>query len=135
MKNKTVYVPLAVDILHSAHINILKKAKKFGKVIVGLLTDSAISEYKKFPLIDYKERYKTLAGIKFVDEIVVQKNWDYSENIRKYKPNFFIHGDDWKTGIQKKTRERVIKQLKKWSGKLIEPKYTKNISSTLIKKK
>ena len=45
-----------------------------------------------------------------------------------------VHGDDWKTGVQKKTRERVIKTLKKWSGKLIEPKYTKNISSTLIKK-
>ena len=73
MKNKTIYVPLAVDILYSAHINILKKAKKYGKVIVGLLTDSAISEYKKFPLIDYKERYNTLKGIKFVDQIVEQK--------------------------------------------------------------
>ena len=73
MKNKKIYVPLAVDILHSAHINILKKAKKYGKVIVGLLTDSAISEYKKFPLIDYKERYNTLKGIKFVDQIVEQK--------------------------------------------------------------
>ena len=135
MKNKTVYVPLAVDILHSAHINILKKAKKFGKVIVGLLTDSAISEYKKFPLIDYKERYKTLAGIKFVDEIVVQKNWDYSENIRKYKPNFFIHGDDWKTGIQKNQRKKVIQNLKKINGKLIEVPFTKNVSSSEIKNK
>ena len=60
MKNKTIYVPLAVDILHSAHINILKKAKKYGKVIVGLLTDRAISEYKKLPLINYSERFKIL---------------------------------------------------------------------------
>tara|TARA_Y100000816_G_scaffold198268_1_gene145198 strand:+ start:2430 stop:3728 length:1299 start_codon:yes stop_codon:yes gene_type:complete len=135
MKNKTVYVPLAVDILHSAHINILKKAKKFGKVIVGLLTDSAISEYKKFPLINYKERYRTLAGIKFVDEIVEQKNWDYSENIKRYKPNFFIHGDDWKTGIQKNQRKKVIKALKKINGKLIEVPFSKNISSSEIKNK
>ncbi len=135
MKNKTAYVPLAVDILHSAHINILKKAKKFGKVIVGLLTDSAISEYKKFPLINYKERYRTLAGIKFVDEIVEQKNWDYSENIKRYKPNFFIHGDDWKTGIQKNQRKKVIQALKKINGKLIEVPFSKNISSSEIKNK
>ena len=65
------------------------------------MTDSAIAEYKKFPLINYKERYKTLEGIKYIDQIVEQKNWDYSENIKKYKPNYFIHGDDWKSGIQK----------------------------------
>ena len=135
MKNKTIYVPLAVDILHSAHINILKKAKKYGKVIVGLLTDSAISEYKKFPLIDYKERHNTLKGIKFVDQIVEQKNWDYSENIRKYKPNYFIHGDDWKTGIQKNQRKKVIQALKKINGKLIEVPFSKNISSSEIKDK
>ena len=51
------------------------------------------------------------------------------------KPNYVIHGDDWKKGIQKKTRDRVIKTLSKWSGKLIEPKYTNNISSTLLKTK
>ena len=135
MKNKTIYVPLAVDILHSAHINILKKAKKYGKVIVGLLTDSAIAEYKKFPLINYKERYKTLEGIKYIDQIVKQENWDYSENIKKYKPNFFIHGDDWKTGIQKHQRSKVINTLKKINGKLIEIPFKKNISSTEIKKK
>ena len=45
-KNKTVYVPLAVDILHSGHLNIIAKAKKYGKVVIGLLSDSAISEYK-----------------------------------------------------------------------------------------
>jgi phosphoenolpyruvate phosphomutase len=135
MKNKTIYVPLAVDILHSAHINILKKAKKYGKVIVGLLTDSAIAEYKKFPLINYKERYRTLEGIKYIDQIVEQKNWDYSENIKKYKPNFFIHGDDWKTGIQKKQRRKVINTLKKIKGKLIEVPFSKNISSTVIKHK
>jgi len=135
MKNKTIYVPLAVDILHSAHINVLKIAKKYGKVIVGLLTDSAIAEYKKFPLIAYEERYKTLEGIKYVDQIVEQKNWDYSINVKKYKPNFFIHGDDWKTGIQKKQRKKVINALKKINGKLIELPFNKNISSSEIKHK
>jgi phosphoenolpyruvate mutase len=135
MKDKIVYVPLAVDILHSAHINILKKAQKYGKVVVGLLTDKAISEYKKLPLINYDERFKILSGIKFVDKIVEQSCWDYTKNIKKYKPDFFIHGDDWKVGIQKKQRKKVIQSLKINNGKLIEVPFTKNISSTEIKNK
>ena len=135
MKNKTIYVPLAVDILHSAHINILKKAKKYGNVVVGLLTDKAISEYKKLPLINYNERYKILSGIRFVDKIVEQDTWDYSKNIKRYKPDFFIHGDDWKVGIQKNQRKKVIQALKENNGKLIEVAFTKDISSTEIKNK
>ena len=66
--------------------------------------------------------------------MIPQKTLDYVENLNLIKPEYVIHGDDWKNGIQKKTRDRVIKTLKKWSGKLIEPKYTKNISSTSIKR-
>jgi len=135
MKNKIVYVPLAVDLLHSAHINILKKAKKYGTVIVGLMTDNAISEYKKVPILNYKERFEILSGVRFIDKIVEQTNWDYSDNIKRYKPDYFIHGDDWKTGIQKKQRAKVIKTLKKYKGKLIEVTFDKNISSTEIKNK
>jgi len=135
MKNKIVYVPMACDILHSAHINILKKAKKYGKVIVGLLTDKAISEYKKLPLINYDERFKILSGIKFVDQVIEQASWDCSDNIKKIKPDYFIHGDDWKVGIQKNLRNKVIQSLKKNNGKLIEVPFTKNISSTEIKNK
>jgi phosphoenolpyruvate phosphomutase / 2-hydroxyethylphosphonate cytidylyltransferase len=130
-----VYVPLAVDILHSAHINLLKFAKKKGKVVVGLLTDSAISQYKKIPLLNYNERYKIISSVKYVDEIVLQENWDYSENIIKYKPSYFVHGNDWKDGIQKNQRSKVITCLKKYGGKLIEIPYTKNISSQEIKDK
>jgi phosphoenolpyruvate mutase len=135
MKNKIVYVPLAVDLLHSAHISILKKAQTYGRVIVGLMTDKAISEYKKLPILDYNERFEILSGIKFIDKIVKQDNWDYSENISKYKPNYFIHGDDWKAGIQKSQRNKVIQALKKNKGKLIEVPFTKNISSSEIKNK
>ena len=135
MKNKIVYVPLAVDLLHSAHINILKKAKKYGTVIVGLMTDNAISEYKKVPILNYKERFEILSGVRFIDKIVEQTNWDYSDNIKRYKPDYFIHGDDWKTGIQKKQRAKVVKTLKKYKGKLIEVTFDKNISSTEIKNK
>ena len=132
---KKVYVGLSADIMHEGHINILKTSSKFGNITVGLLTDKAIASYKKIPHLSYKQREIILKNIKFVSKVIPQKTLDYTYNLNLIKPDFVVHGDDWKSGVQKKTREKVIKELKKWGGKLIEPKYTKNISSTLIKKK
>ena len=130
---KTIYVPLAIDVLHSAHINLLKIASTYGYVIVGLLTDKAISEYKQIPMLNFQERYKIVSSLKFVNQIVEQDQWDYTINIKKYKPNYFLHGDDWKKGIQKNLRRKVTKTLKNIKCKLIEIPYTKNISSSEIK--
>jgi len=136
MKNiKTVYVGLSADILHEGHINILKTANSYGNVVVGLLTDEAIASYKNIPYLDFKKRKVVVENIKFVSKVIPQYTLDYVENLNLIKPNYVVHGDDWKNGVQKKTRDRVIKTLKKWSGKLIEPRYTKNISSTEIKNK
>jgi len=132
---KKVYVGLAADILHKGHINILKKAYSYGDVYIGLLTDKAIASYKNIPYLDYEKRKIIVENIKYVKKVIPQNTLDYVKNLKIIKPDYVIHGDDWKSGVQKKTRERVIQILKKWSGKLIEPKYTKNISSTLIKKK
>ena len=134
-KNKIVYVGLSADILHEGHINIIKTAKKYGEVIVGLLTDKAIASYKSIPKLSYRQREVVLKNIKYIKKVIPQKTLDYSDNLNLIKPNYVVHGDDWKTGIQSQTRLRVIKTLKKWGGKLIEPKYTKNISSTIIKNK
>ena len=136
MKNiKNVYVGLSADILHEGHINILKIAKQYGNVIVGLLTDEAIASYKNIPYLDFNKRKIVVENIKYVTKVIPQVTLDYVQNLELIKPDFVVHGDDWKFGVQKKTRDRVVKTLKKWSGKLIEPKYTKNISSTSIKKK
>ncbi len=134
-KKKRVYVGLSADILHEGHIKILKTAAQLGDVTVGLLTDRAISTYKKFPILDYKQRAIVLKSLKYVKNIYPQDTLDYTKNLKIFKPDFLVHGDDWKKGIQKKTRSSAIKTLKKWGGKLVEPKYTKNISSSLIKKK
>ena len=131
---KLVYVGLSADILHEGHINILKIANKYGEVIVGLLTDQAIASYKKIPHLSYKQREIVLKNIKYVTKVIPQKTLDYRPNLKALKPNYVVHGDDWKIGIQKQVRLNVITTLKKWGGKLIEPKYTKNISSSLIKK-
>ena len=136
MKNdKVVYVGLSADILHEGHINILKIANSYGKVIVGLLTDEAIASYKNIPYLSFKQRKVVLENLKYVNNVIAQKTLDYVDNLNLIRPDYVVHGNDWKSGVQKKTRDRVIKTLKKWSGKLIEPKYTENISSTIIKNK
>ena len=133
LKNKKVYLALSVDILHKGHINILKTASKLGHVTVGLLKDKAIASYKSIPYLDYNSRKIIVENIKYVDQVIPQETLDYEPNLNLIKPDFVVHGDDWKKGIQQQTRLKVIKVLKKWSGKLVEPKYTKKISSTILK--
>ncbi len=126
---------LAVDIIHEGHINILEIASSYGEVIVGLLTDEAISSYKNIPYLNYERRRIIVQNIKYVKKVIPQNSLSYVPNLNLIKPDFVVHGDDWKKGVQQQTRRDVIKTLKKWSGKLIEPKYTKNVSSTMIKNK
>ena len=130
---KKVYVCLSADILHQGHINILKKASKLGEVIVGLMTDKAINNYKKIPFLNYSQREVVLKNLNMIKEVIPQNTMDYRKNLRKLKPHYVVHGDDWKSGTLKKNRIQVINELKKWSGKLVEYPYTKNISSTDIK--
>ena len=118
---KKVYVGLAADIMHEGHINILKIASNLGEVTVGLLTDQAISSYKKLPHLSYNQRKVVIKNLKFVKNVIPQTTLDYRPNLKIVKPNFVVHGDDWKSGIQKLTRNQVIKTLKQWGGKLIEP--------------
>jgi len=132
---KKVFVGLSVDLFHEGHINILKTASKYGDVIVGLLTDDAIASYKNIPYLNFNRRKIVVQNIKYVKKVIPQNTLSYVPNLNLIRPDFVVHGDDWKKGVQKQTRLDVIKTLKKWSGKLIEPKYTKNISSTLIKNK
>jgi phosphoenolpyruvate phosphomutase / 2-hydroxyethylphosphonate cytidylyltransferase len=127
-KNKIIYVPMGADIIHAGHLNIIKKAKKYGEIVIGLFTDSAIAEYKTLPLINYNQRLEIMKNIKGISKIMKQDTWDYSINLNKLKPNYVIHGDDWKKGIQQKTRQKVIKLLKKWKGRLIEVPYTRKIN-------
>jgi len=129
---KKVYVGLSADLLHPGHINIITESRKLGEVIVGLLTDKAISSYKRLPYLNYQQRKAIVENIKGVNEVVEQKELDYTKNLRKYKPDYVVHGDDWKKGVQKEVRKRVVDVLSEWGGKLHEVPYTKGISSTNI---
>lgn len=133
-KIKNIYVAMSADLLHEGHMNILKIANSYGNVIVGLLSSKAISTYKKKPTLSFKQRKAVLEKIIYVKEVIKQDTLDYTKNLTKIKPSIVVHGDDWRKGPQKETRRKVLKVLKKWNGKLIEPKYTKGISSSYIKK-
>ena len=131
-ERKTVYVGMSADLIHPGHLNILKHAQKHGDVIVGLLTDEAIASYKRLPYMSFDQRKIVVESIKGVTEVVPQETLDYTSNLKKLKPNYVVHGDDWKSGVQQATRQRVIDTLSEWGGELIEIPYTKGISSTAL---
>ena len=125
-----VYIGMSADLVHKGHLNIINQGLKYGKVIIGLLTDEAIASYKRLPLISFEERKLILQNLKGVYKVIKQDTLDYEKNLLKLKPKYVVHGSDWKTGVQKNTRSKVINLLKKWNGVLIEPDYTTGISST-----
>jgi phosphoenolpyruvate phosphomutase len=126
---------MAVDFLHHGHINILIKAKKYGNVIVGLMTDAGIKSYKgKKPIISFKNRLKILNHINIISYILPLSGLKYTHFAKKFKFDFFIHGSDWKKNVQSGQRIKLKKIMKNWGGKVIDIPYTKNISSSKIKK-
>lgn len=127
---KTVYVGMGTDLIHHGHINIIEKARELGEVTVGLLSDEAVTKFSRIPFLEYEDRKRILENIKGVKEVVLQSSLDYEENLRKLKPDYVVHGTDWRVGPQKHVRDKVIKMLEEWGGELIEPEYTDGISSS-----
>ncbi len=129
---KTVYVGMSADMIHPGHLNIIHEACKLGSVTVGVLTDAAIASYKRLPYLTYEQRAEIVSNIKGVDRVVPQTTLDYVPNLRELKPDYVVHGDDWKEGVQQKTRQRIIEAMAEWGGKVIDVPYTKGISSTAM---
>ena len=127
-----VYVGMGADLLHPGHLNVISTAAKYGDVIIGLLTDNAIAKFSHLPYMTYEQRKIVVQAVKGVTEVVMQSTLDYTENLESIKPEYVVHGDDWKVGPQAETREKVIETLKQWGGKLIEVPYTQGISSAAI---
>ena len=129
-KSKKVYIAMSADLVHQGHVNIIAEGHKLGKVIIGLLTDEAIASYKRLPLIAFNERKIIVENLKGVEKVVPQTTLDYVPNLKELKPDYVVHGDDWKTGVQKEVRQRVLDTLAEWGGELVEPRYTEGVSST-----
>lgn len=132
MNKKQVYVGMSADMIHPGHLNIIHEAVKLGSVTVGVLTDAAIASYKRLPYLTYEQRAEIVSNIKGVDRVVPQTTLDYVPNLRELKPDYVVHGDDWKEGVQQKTRQRIIEAMAEWGGQVIDIPYTQGISSTAM---
>lgn len=113
---------MSATIIHHGHIRILKKAKKYGKVIVALTSDSELKKIKKLkPLLNFNQRKEILKAIKYVDKVVISK-WKISNQfLKKNKIDLIIRGHDHKND-EFDVKKKIFKR-------------TRNISSSLIRKK
>lgn len=121
---KTVYMSFSTDMLHSGHIAIIEKAAALGQLTIGVLTDQVIASYKRYPLLSYEERVNMLQSIRGVYRIVEQNSLSYADNLGKLRPDYVVHGDDWKSGVQKPIRDEVVSILNEYGGELVEYPYS-----------
>ncbi len=129
---KTVYLGITGDIIHPGIINIINEGAKLGELTIGLLTDSAIVSHKRLPYLTYEQRKQVVENIKGVAKVVPQEDWSYVPNLKKYKPDYIIHGDDWKTNYLSKIRDEVFEVMKEWGGQVVEIPYTQGINSSAL---
>ena len=128
----SVYVAMSADLIHPGHMNVLRHAAELGDVTVGLLTDAAIASYKRLPHMTFEQRKAVVEMLKGVTRVVPQETLDYVPNLVRLEPDYVVHGDDWRRGVQRRTRQRVIEALEQWGGRLVEVPYTEGISSTQL---
>ncbi len=124
VENRTVYMCFSTDLIHGGHIEIIRKARRLGKLIVGVLSDEAVASYKRFPLVPCAERMKLFENIAGVSRVVEQRTLSYRENIEAYRPDIVVHGDDWCAGFQKPVRDEVVSLLEGYGGRLVEFPYS-----------
>ncbi len=123
---KKVYTCFCTDVIHEGHRNILQEAKKYGEVTVGILSDAAMIKFNRFPTITMEERKKMIADTGLADTVMIQNEIMYDNVIGTIKPDYVIHGDNWRNGPERAIRQNVIDNLEKYGGELIEVAYTYN---------
>ena len=124
--NRTVYMCFSADIIHGGHIAIIKKAARLGKLIVGVLSDEAVASYKRFPLIPFEERKALVGSIAGVCRVVEQRTLSYADVLRTLRPDYVVHGDNWREGFQKPIRDEVVSILAEYGGRLVEFPYSRD---------
>ena len=119
---KRILVDMSAVLIHHGHIRLLKKAKKYGEVIVALTTDKEIKKKKKVtPELNFNQRKEILQSIKFVKK-VIPSPWLINDNyLKKHKIDFIVNGKDNKNDVSK--------------NKLILFNRTKKISTTILRRK
>ncbi len=123
---KTIYACFTTDVIHEGHLNVIRTAKQYGKVMIGVMSDEALVKFDRFPTLNCEQRQQLFKDLPEVDEVVVQNSVSYKDNLLKYRPDYVIHGDNWKDNAQQVIRNEVIELLGQWGGQLIEVPYTRN---------
>ena len=92
-----VYVDIVGDLFHSGHVEFLKKARSFGDyLIVGVLADDVVEEYKRRPILNLQERVNAVEACKYVDEVIVAPPLRLTEEmVKEYQISYVVHGDDF----------------------------------------
>ena len=124
VNERKVYMCFSTEFIHSGHIAIIKRARRLGKLIIGVLSDEAVASFKRFPLMPFEERKALISNIAGVEAVVEQKTLSYADNLRALKPDYVVHGDDWVSGFQKPIRQEVIDILNEYGGQLVEYPYS-----------
>lgn len=123
---KKVYTCFCTDVIHEGHLNILREASKLGEVYVGVLSDEAMVGFNRFPTISLEQRIEIVRSTGLVHQVLVQEEIVYDKILQELKPDYVVHGDNWKEGPESFIRENVLMNLQKLGGELIEIPYTYN---------
>ncbi len=111
---KKVFMSLSTDVIHGGHIRMIENAASLGELTIGVLNDQVVASYKRFPLLSCKERMRIAASIQGVSHVIEQDEMSYRKVIKELKPDYVVHGDDWRSGIQQPIREEVLLLLKEY---------------------
>lgn len=121
-----VYTALGTDVIHEGHLNILKHAQEYGTVVVGALSDKALIRYSRFPTVSQEERVKLYESLEGVSRVIIQDDYLYDDVIATLKPDYVVHGDNWKNGPERAIRNNIEGLLATYGGTLIEVPYTRS---------
>ena len=116
---KKVYTCFCTDIIHEGHMKILEEAGKYGEVTIGVLVDSEMVRYNRFPTKSTEERVEMVRNLPGVKDVYVQKNMMYDEVFEDLHPDVIIHGDNWERPPLSLIRDNLLKLLKKNNAELI----------------
>ena len=130
---KIVYSYYVLDIVHKGHLLMMKNAKAIagenGRLIVGILTDEAVMEKKKKPVLSFEERIELANAIKYVDCAVAQETYSPLPNVRKIRPDILMES----TSHDELAIEEAREYMKSIKGKVIVLPYFPSQSSSGIK--
>ncbi|MDE7253275.1 MAG: phosphoenolpyruvate mutase [Acetatifactor sp.] len=126
MEVKTVYTCFTTDVIHEGHLNIIREAHKYGRLVVGVLADDAMIRFNRFPTLNTAERLEMIRGVEGVDEVIIQKDIMYDEVVKTLHPDYIMHGDNWLRGPMRVIRSNAEALVSAYGGQIIDVPYTYN---------